>query len=105
MVLCSLYANIRRIVPSQFKSLEYRVAANFNGERRIPRITELFGLLGLNPSPPSVPRHHRVFRGAPHERNRSTHGLVANRRHVVSWVMSRALPLVATISRPSLSKA
>jgi macrolide transport system ATP-binding/permease protein len=46
-MFCSLYANIRRIVPSQFKWLEYQGAANFNGERLSPRVTELLGLLGL----------------------------------------------------------
>jgi|SRR5580700_2884744 hypothetical protein len=49
MILYSLYAIVRRIVPSQFKSLQYRRAANFNGERLIPHTIELFRLLRLTP--------------------------------------------------------
>jgi hypothetical protein len=47
MIPCSLYANTMSIVPSQFKSLEYQVAANFNGEPLIPRITQLFAVLRI----------------------------------------------------------
>jgi hypothetical protein len=61
-----------RIVPSQFKSLDYQVAANFNGERFIPRITQLFGLLRLTLA--SVDAYGITAYSAPHERNRSTDG-------------------------------
>jgi hypothetical protein len=61
-----------RIVPSQFKSLEYQVAANFNGEPLIPRITQLFGLLRLTLA--SVGADGITAYSAPHERNRSTYG-------------------------------
>jgi hypothetical protein len=61
-----------RLVPTQSKSLEYQVAANFNGEPLIPRITELFSLLGLTLA--SVGACGITAYSAPHERNRSTHG-------------------------------
>jgi hypothetical protein len=63
-MFCSLYANIRRIVPSQFKWLEYQGAANFNRERLSPRITELLGLLGPHSRHRRCLQRHRVFRGA-----------------------------------------
>ena len=104
MILCFLYANIRRIVPSQFKSLENQIAANFNGEPLIPRITELFGLLGLPLA--SVGAHGiTAYSAAARTNSEYAWPSVANRSNVVCWGVSRALLLVAIVPGPSLSKA
>jgi hypothetical protein len=92
-----------RIVPSQFKSLAYQVAANFNGDPLNPRITQLFGLLRLTRA--SVGAYGITAYSTPHERNRSTHGPRRDRGNLVSLVVSRALLLEYDHPGPSLLKA
>jgi predicted permease len=78
-----------------FKSLDYQVADNFNGERLISRLTELFGLLAL------VLASVGLYGITAYSVARRTNeigvrmALGANRSHVVVMVMRRALVLVA----------
>lgn len=50
-------------------------------------------------------QHHRVFRGAPHERNWSMHGPRREPRNVVSMVVSRACWLRSSRGRVSRRRA
>jgi predicted permease len=78
-----------------FKSLDYQVADNFNGERLISRLTELFGVLAL------VLASVGLYGITAYSVARRTNeigvrmALGANRSHVVVMVMRRALVLVA----------
>jgi predicted permease len=78
-----------------FKSLDYQVADNFNGERLISRLTGLFGLLAL------VLASVGLYGITAYSVARRTNeigvrmALGANRSHVVVMVMRRALVLVA----------
>jgi predicted permease len=78
-----------------FKSLDYQVADNFNGERLIARLTGLFGLLAL------VLASVGLYGITAYSVARRTNeigvrmALGANRSHVVVMVMRRALVLVA----------
>lgn len=78
-----------------FKSLDYQVADNFNGERLISRLTGLFGLLAL------VLASVGLYGITAYSVARRTNeigvrmALGANRGNVVALVMSRALLLVA----------
>jgi predicted permease len=78
-----------------FKSLDYQVADNFNGERLISRLTGLFGVLAL------VLASVGLYGITAYSVARRTNeigvrmALGANRSHVVVMVMRRALVLVA----------
>jgi predicted permease len=78
-----------------FKSLDYQVADNFNGERLISRLTELFGVLAL------VLASVGLYGITAYSVARRTNeigvrmALGANRSYVVVMVMRRALGLVA----------
>jgi len=78
-----------------FKSLDYQVADNFNGERLISRLTELFGVLAL------VLASVGLYGITAYSVARRTNeigvrmALGANRSHVVVMVLRRALVLVA----------
>jgi ABC-type antimicrobial peptide transport system permease subunit len=78
-----------------FKSLDYQVADNFNGERLISRLTGLFGVLAL------VLASVGLYGITAYSVARRTNeigvrmALGANRSHVVVMVMRRALGLVA----------
>jgi ABC-type antimicrobial peptide transport system permease subunit len=78
-----------------FRSLDYQVADNFNGERLISRLTELFGVLAL------VLASVGLYGITAYSVARRTNeigvrmALGANRSHVVVMVMRRALVLVA----------
>jgi predicted permease len=78
-----------------FKSLDYQVADNFNGERLISRLTGLFGLLAL------VLASVGLYGITAYSVARRTNeigvrmALGANRSDVVTMVMHRALLLVA----------
>jgi predicted permease len=78
-----------------FKTLDYQVADNFNGERLISRLTGLFGLLAL------VLASVGLYGITAYSVARRTNeigvrmALGANRSHVVVMVMRRALVLVA----------
>jgi predicted permease len=78
-----------------FKSLDYQVADNFNGERLISRLTGLFGVLAL------VLASVGLYGITAYSVARRTNeigvrmALGANRSHVVGMVMRRALVLVA----------
>ena len=78
-----------------FRSLDYQVADNFNGERLISRLTGLFGILALVLA--SVGLYgitaYSVARRTSEIGVRMALG--ANRSHVVLMVMQRALVLVA----------
>ena len=78
-----------------FKSLDYQVADNFNGERLISRLTGLFGLLALALA--SVGLYGITAYSVARRTNEIgvRMALGANRGNVVSLVMSRALLLVA----------
>jgi len=78
-----------------FKSLDYQVADNFNGERLISRLTGLFGLLALTIA--SVGLYGITSYSVARRTNEIgvRMALGANRGNVVSLVMSRALLLVA----------
>jgi predicted permease len=78
-----------------FKSLDYQVADNFNGERLISRLTSLFGLLALALA--SVGLYGITAYSVARRTNEIgvRMALGANRGNVVSLVMSRALLLVA----------
>ncbi len=78
-----------------FKSLDYQVADNFNGERLISRLTELFGVLALVLA--SVGLYGITAYSAARRTNEIgvRMALGANRSHVVVMVMRRALVLVA----------
>jgi predicted permease len=78
-----------------FKSLDYQVADNFNGERLISRLTGLFGLLALVLA--SVGLYGITAYSVAHRTNEIgvRMALGANRSHVVVMVMRRALVLVA----------
>jgi predicted permease len=78
-----------------FKSLDYQVADNFNGERLISRLTGLFGLLALILA--SVGLYGITAYSVARRTNEIgvRMALGANRSHVVSLVMRRALVLVA----------
>ncbi|HKV81497.1 MAG TPA: ABC transporter permease [Candidatus Sulfotelmatobacter sp.] len=78
-----------------FKSLDYQVADNFNGERLISRLTELFGLLALALA--SVGLYGITAYSVARRTNEIgvRMALGANRSHVLALVMSRALLLVA----------
>jgi ABC-type antimicrobial peptide transport system permease subunit len=78
-----------------FKSLDYQVADNFNGERLISRLTGLFGLLALTIA--SVGLYGITSYSVARRTNEIgvRMALGANRGNVVSLVMSRALVLVA----------
>jgi len=78
-----------------FKSLDYQVADNFNGERLVSRLTGLFGVLAL------VLASVGLYGITAYSVARRTNeigvrmALGANRSHVVVMVMRRALGLVA----------
>lgn len=78
-----------------YKSLDYQVADNFNGERLISRLTGLFGVLAL------VLASVGLYGITAYSVARRTNeigvrmALGANRSHVVVMVMRRALVLVA----------
>ena len=78
-----------------FKSLDYQVADNFNGERLISRLTELFGLLALALA--SVGLYGITAYSVARRTNEIgvRMALGANRGSVVALVMRRALILVA----------
>ena len=78
-----------------FRSLEYQVADNFNGERLISRLTGLFGLLALALA--SVGLYGITAYSVARRTNEIgvRMALGANRSNVVSLVMGRALLLVA----------
>ena len=78
-----------------FKSLDYQVADNFNGERLISRLTALFGLLALAIA--SVGLYGITSYSVARRTNEIgvRMALGANRGNVVAIVMSRALILVA----------
>src|SRR5215472_8954321 len=78
-----------------FKSLDYQVADNFNGERLISRLTGLFGLLALALA--SVGLYGITAYSVARRTNEIgvRMALGANRGNVVSLVMSQALLLVA----------
>jgi len=78
-----------------FKSLDYQVADNFNGERLISRLTSLFGLLALALA--SVGLYGITAYSVARRTNEIgvRMALGANRSNVVALVMSRALLLVA----------
>ena len=78
-----------------FKSLDYQVANNFNGERLISRLTGLFGLLALALA--SVGLYGITAYSVARRTNEIgvRMALGANRGNVVSLVMSQALLLVA----------
>jgi len=77
-----------------FKSLDYQVADNFNGERLISRLTGLFGLVALAIA--SVGLYGITSYSVARRTNEIgvRMALGANRSNVVSLVMSRALLLV-----------
>jgi len=76
-----------------FKSLDYQVADNFNGERLISRLTELFGILALVLA--SVGLYGITAYSVARRINEIgvRMALGANRGHVVTMVMRRALIL------------
>lgn len=78
-----------------FKSLDYQVADNFNGERLISRLTGLFGLLALALA--SVGLYGITAYSVARRTNEIgvRMALGANRGDVVTMVMRRALVLVA----------
>jgi len=78
-----------------FKSLDYQVADNFNGERLISRLTGLFGLVALAIA--SVGLYGITSYSVARRTNEIglRMALGANRSNVVAMVMSRALILVA----------
>jgi len=78
-----------------FKSLDYQVADNFNGERLISRLTSLFGALALILA--SVGLYGITAYSVARRINEIgvRMALGANRRNVVVMVMRRALTLVA----------
>lgn len=78
-----------------FKSLDYQVADNFNGERLISRLTGLFGLVALAIA--SVGLYGITSYSVARRTNEIglRMALGANRTHVVAMVMRRALILVA----------
>jgi predicted permease len=77
-----------------FKSLDHQVADNFNGERLISRLTGLFGLLALALA--SVGLYGITAYSVARRTNEIgvRMALGANRGHVVTMVMRRALVLV-----------
>jgi predicted permease len=78
-----------------FKSLDYQVADNFNGERLISRLTGLFGLVALAIA--SVGLYGITSYSVARRTNEIglRMALGANRSNVVGMVMSRAFILVA----------
>jgi ABC-type antimicrobial peptide transport system permease subunit len=78
-----------------FKSLDYQVADNFNGERLISRLTGLFGLVALAIA--SVGLYGITSYSVARRTNEIglRMALGANRSNVVVMVMRRALVLVA----------
>lgn len=78
-----------------FKSLDYQVADNFNGERLISRLTGLFGLLALAIA--SVGLYGITSYSVARRTNEIglRMALGANRGNVITMVMRRALVLVA----------
>ncbi len=78
-----------------FKSLDYQVADNFNGERLISRLTGLFGVLALALA--SVGLYGITAYSVARRTNEIgvRMALGANRSHVVVMVMRNALVLVA----------
>jgi predicted permease len=78
-----------------FKSLDYQVADNFNGERLISRLTGLFGVLALALA--SVGLYGITAYSVARRTNEIgvRMALGANRSNVVAMVMRRALVLVA----------
>jgi predicted permease len=78
-----------------FRSLDHQVADNFNGERLICRLTELFGLLALALA--AVGLYGITAYSVARRTNEIgvRMALGANRRDVVTMVMRRALVLVA----------
>jgi ABC-type antimicrobial peptide transport system permease subunit len=78
-----------------FKSLDYQVADNFNGERLISRLTGLFGVLALILA--SVGLYGITAYSVARRTNEIgvRMALGANRGNVVTMVMRRALVLVA----------
>jgi predicted permease len=78
-----------------FRSLDYQVADNFNGERLISRLTGLFGLVALALA--SVGIYGITAYSVARRTNEIgvRMALGANRRNVVALVMNRALLLVA----------
>src|SRR5215469_4094243 len=78
-----------------FKSLDYQVADNFNGERLISRLTGLFGVLALALA--SVGLYGITAYSVARRTNEIgvRMALGANRKDVIAMVMRRALILVA----------
>jgi predicted permease len=78
-----------------FKSLDYQVAANFNGERLISRLTSLFGVLALLLASVGLYGITAYFVARRMNEIGVRMALGANRGNVVAMVMCRALVLVA----------
>jgi len=78
-----------------FKSLDYQVADNFNGERLISRLTSLFGVLALLLASVGLYGITAYFVARRMNEIGVRMALGANRGNVVAMVMRRALVLVA----------
>src|SRR4029077_15378682 len=78
-----------------FKSLDYQVADNFNGERLISRLTSLFGVLALLLASVGLYGITAYFVARRMNEIGVRMALGANRSHVVAMVMRGALVLVA----------
>jgi len=89
-------ANINpNITIVSFKSLDYQVSDNFNGERLISRLTSLFGVLALLLASVGLYGITAYFVARRMNEIGVRMALGANRGNVVAMVMRRALVLVA----------